>query len=275
MRVLFAAIMVLLAVGVIKYSLETASLRDEAARRLNLSSSTELAWKSVLETLSFNLYRGAQNERLDLSAYYVEAERKNRRAENIALTFLGVAAIYLTARWITLRRRLAGNMLKREIALDLVVLTGVAFVVGIVAPVMALSAHTELPVLGTVILKYESKSVVTALSSLMHSGNWFIALLIGLFSVMMPAAKTLVSLLCLQSRRPAWATKASHFIKAIGKWSMADVFVVAIFLAYFALGSDKFSDATAGLGLYFFAAYCLFSQFTSHYLLSAARAEFD
>ena len=267
MRAIFYSVLLVLACGVIKYSVESAQLSDEAARKLDLSSSTELAWKSVLEKLTFNLYRGAQDERLNLSAFYVESERKQTRAEHTAWAFLLVAAFYLGTKYAIARRSSAAKI-SPEIAMDCIVVAFIAFLVGIVAPVMALRAYTDLPVLGTVILKYESKSVVTALSALLDSGNWFIAFLIAMFSLLVPAAKTVVSLISLQSRKPRWSLRATRFIKAIGKWSMADVFVIAIFLAYFALGSDQFSDATVGLGLYFFAAYCLLSQFTSHYLLA-------
>ena len=93
-----------------KYSVESAQLSDEAAHRLDLASSTELVWKSVLEKLSFNLYQGAQDERLDLSAFYVEAERKQMRAEHIAWVFLFIVAGYLGGKYALLRRMRAAKM---------------------------------------------------------------------------------------------------------------------------------------------------------------------
>ena len=269
MRAIVFSILLMLALGVIKYSAESAELSDAAARRLNLSSSTELAWKSFLEKLSFKLYQGAQDEKLDLSAYYAQAERKQNRANKTAIAFFVFAGAFILLKAIFINRG-GRKSLARGLALDCIVIAFLAFFVGILAPIMALSAFTELPVLGTVILKYESKSVVTALLSLFSGGNWFIGLLVGLFSVLVPALKTGISLICLQSQKTRWSEQAGRIVKAIGKWSMADVFVIAIFIAYFTLGSDQFSDATVGLGLYFFSAYCLISQFISHYLLTAA-----
>ena len=267
MRVIAYLLLLICAAGVVKYSLESAHLSDQAAHRLNLSSSTELAWKSVLEKLTFSLYQGAQDEKLSLSVYYAEAERKQTRAEHTALAFLVVASAFITLR---VFRRRQSNSNFDTLALDCIVIAFISFVVGILAPIMALSAFTELPVLGTVILKYESKRVLSALAALFAGGNWFIGVLIGVFSVFVPALKTIISLLCLQSKQSKWSEKASNIVKAIGKWSMADVFVIAVFIAYFALGSDKFSDATVGLGLYFFSAYCLISQLTTHYLLKTS-----
>ncbi|MGR8949451.1 MAG: paraquat-inducible protein A [Gammaproteobacteria bacterium] len=272
MRAIVYPILLILALGVIKYSAESAELSDAAARRLNLSSSTELAWKSFLEKLSFNLYQGAHDEKLDLSVYYAEAERKQNRANNTAVAFFVFAGAFILIKAILINRG-ARKILDRDLALDCIVIAFLSLVVGILSPIMALSAFTELPVLGTVILKYESKSVVSALSSLFSGGNWFIGLLVALFSVLVPALKTGISLMCLQSQKTKWSARAGSIVKAIGKWSMADVFVIAIFIAYFALGSDQFSDATVGLGLYFFSAYCLISQFTSHYLLKSATRD--
>ena len=55
---------------------------------------------------------------------------------------------------------------------------------------------------------------------------------------------------------------------------MADVFVVAILVAYFAVSGDEFSEAKVEVGLYFFATYCLASLLSTHLLvrsLDAAR----
>jgi hypothetical protein len=61
-------------------------------------------------------------------------------------------------------------------------------------------------------------------------------------------------------------------VEAIAKWSMADVFVVALFIAYLAAQASATPtqgpnaapallefDARFGTGFYWFAAYCLFS----------------
>jgi hypothetical protein len=63
-----------------------------------------------------------------------------------------------------------------------------------------------------------------------------------------------------------------QFVEAIAKWSMADVFVVAILIAFLAAQASTASTtgpaaapaliafkATFGSGFYWFAAYCLFS----------------
>ena len=68
------------------------------------------------------------------------------------------------------------------------------------------------------------------------------------------------------------------FEKAIGKWSMADVFVIAIMVAYLAAVASKDMDELFSLeaefssGFYYFLGYCLLSILASQ-LLTGRKAE--
>ena len=61
---------------------------------------------------------------------------------------------------------------------------------------------------------------------------------------------------------------AVRFVHTVGRWSMADVFVVAVLLAMLALGRDPATRATAGPGLYAFAGSCLCSLWAAAWLPS-------
>jgi uncharacterized paraquat-inducible protein A len=64
---------------------------------------------------------------------------------------------------------------------------------------------------------------------------------------------------------------------AISKWSMADVFVIAIFIAYLAGNGIQESrglvdfQATLGIGFWYFLGYCLVSILGTQLLSSALR----
>jgi len=58
------------------------------------------------------------------------------------------------------------------------------------------------------------------------------------------------------------------FFKMIGKWSMVDVFVVAVFLVYLTSNNADVTKAEIEVGLYFFLAYVIVSMILS---LSANR----
>ena len=53
------------------------------------------------------------------------------------------------------------------------------------------------------------------------------------------------------------------FFKTIGKWSMVDVFVVAVFLVYLTANKAETSRAEVEVGLYFFLAYVMVSMLVS------------
>jgi len=62
----------------------------------------------------------------------------------------------------------------------------------------------------------------------------------------------------------------------IGKWSMADVFVVATFLSYLSfsnMNSGIDTEAKTLVGLYFFLAYCILSIASSPIIELAVKRE--
>jgi paraquat-inducible protein A len=49
------------------------------------------------------------------------------------------------------------------------------------------------------------------------------------------------------------------FVNLISKWSMADVFVVGVFIAFLSLQSNKNISAELHSGFYYFLSYCVIS----------------
>jgi uncharacterized paraquat-inducible protein A len=111
------------------------------------------------------------------------------------------------------------------------------------------------------------------------------ATLILLFSVLVPVAKSAAVGSAMLMSDPARRRGTLGFVEVIAKWSMADVFVVALFITYLAAQASQVApgDPTAGpplvaftadfgAGFYWFAAYCVFSlasqQLTARVLAS-------
>jgi len=135
----------------------------------------------------------------------------------------------------------------------------------------------------------QTRSIVGSVRRLYEVGSPVPATLILLFSVIVPLAKSaLVAWAMFMAasarRRTLW------FVEAIAKWSMADVFVVALFIAYLAAQASTASahdpnaappliafSAHFGSGFYWFAAYCLFSlasqQFTRRMVAATKDVE--
>ena len=98
--------------------------------------------------------------------------------------------------------------------------------------------------------------------------------IILLFSVLLPVSKIVLTLAVIL-KNSLLNNKVIHFmISKTSKWSMADVFVVAVFLAFLAFNNMQTGISTESnvlIGLYFFLGYCILSiisaSLTEKYLL--------
>lgn len=93
-------------------------------------------------------------------------------------------------------------------------------------------------------------SVFGGLIQFISDGEWLLAFAIGGFAVIFPMAKTLVGLWAWL--RPAAAAPALHLAHGLSKWSMLDVFVIA--LVVMTAKSSIVADASLGPGAWCFAA---------------------
>lgn len=109
---------------------------------------------------------------------------------------------------------------------------------------------------------YENKSVIELINVLMSQGNYLVGVSILLFSVLIPLIKLSVSAAMLASAKFRNMPAVHSVIAGIGKWSMADVFVAASFLAFLSFNSMTTgiqTEAVTLLGLYYFLSYCVLS----------------
>lgn len=108
---------------------------------------------------------------------------------------------------------------------------------------------------------YQNKGISDVISLLWHNSNKPVALAIAVFSVVIPAIKLLFTLLMLIL--PITELKRLRkFLMFIAKWSMADVFVVSLFLAFLSFANMSpgvETDASILFGLYYFAGYVFIS----------------
>jgi len=138
--------------------------------------------------------------------------------------------------------------------------------------------------MGDVEVFQQTRSIVGSVRRLYEVGSPVPATLILLFSVVVPFVKTALVGWAMFVADDARRRRTLTFVEAIAKWSMADVFVVALFITYLAAVASQSAPAAGppllafraefGAGFYWFAAYCVFSlasqQLTARVL--AARA---
>jgi paraquat-inducible protein A len=135
----------------------------------------------------------------------------------------------------------------------------VCFALGLVLPVA---------VFETLFVFTERPSLLEVIDGLWQEEDYAIAFLVGLFSVVFPAAKLLVLHLA------AYAPERLHWVERVGvlsKWSMADVLVVA--LAIFAAKTSGLAEAATQSGIWFYAAATLLSAAAAVILTRRARMQ--
>jgi hypothetical protein len=122
----------------------------------------------------------------------------------------------------------------------------------------------------------QTRSILSAVRRLYEVGSPAPATLILLFSVVVPFGKAALVAWAAFVADAARRRRTLGFVETIAKWSMADVFVVAIFIAYLAAKASTTTPGAAtpplvafsahfGPGFYWFAAYCLFSLASQQY----------
>lgn len=131
----------------------------------------------------------------------------------------------------------------------------------------------------------QTRSILSAVRHLYRVHSPTPATLILLFSVLVPFTKAMLVLWAVTHRDATTRRQTLHFVELIAKWSMADVFAVALFITYLAARASQSAPgagavaslvnftASFGPGFYWFAAYCLVSlgtqQVTARWLMAA------
>lgn len=116
----------------------------------------------------------------------------------------------------------------------------------------------------------KTRSIWGTTVELFESGNAVVAGLVMLFSIIFPTLKLSLMLIQQLPIKESIRLDINRFTSAISKWSMADVFVVALIVTYMAgnasagMGQLLKTSANFEAGFYYFSAYCLFSIFSSY-----------
>jgi len=122
-----------------------------------------------------------------------------------------------------------------------------------------------------------TRSIWGTVESLAETGNLLVALLIVFFSLVIPVCKLLLQAVSVLIPRVELCNQLLSLNAVLSKWSMADVFVMGLLVAYLAgSASDQTGNiltmhASLGIGFYYFLAYCLFSVAAGSMLRESSR----
>ena len=109
-------------------------------------------------------------------------------------------------------------------------------------------------------------SLVDSVFTFFHSGNFFLFLVTFLFSIIFPALKTIVGLYLWYTYKYGFGStdKIIIILSAISKWSMLDVFIIA--LVILVVDGRLFSEADIKLGVIVFTLSVILSSFAIYRL---------
>ncbi|MEK6772904.1 MAG: paraquat-inducible protein A [Bdellovibrionota bacterium] len=112
-----------------------------------------------------------------------------------------------------------------------------------------------------------SSTIWQGIVSLAQDGSWLIALVIFLASILIPFLKIIIlfylSLVAKKTTDPSFNIKLHQFVEAIGRWSMLDIFLLAVLVAVVKLG--KLTTVTAEPGAVMFLFVVIFTMLASAY----------
>jgi paraquat-inducible protein A len=130
----------------------------------------------------------------------------------------------------------------------------------LILSLVLLTAGLALPALsvGTFLFRRDY-SILQGIWAFWKAGNYFLFVIVGLFSVVLPTVKTLLSTYVWFAvpRANARAAKLVGMLAALSKWSMLDVFIIAI--TVLVMEGSLLSSADIHVGLVAFAAAVLLS----------------
>jgi paraquat-inducible protein A len=245
----------------------TARLRevaDDLASFEALDRRAVVTLDTWLEQLTGDWFARGGVTRDDLEVLDTLAARWRRELVWIGLGSVAALAAFvaLPAWWRRGRRDTVQHLVLASVAL---------LGLGFWAPLLTLTVRYDAPVVGRVVLDTTTKGLLESVQLFLSGPDWLLGVVILLFSVLVPIVKLVwIQVLILGERLGASAvTWLSH----VGKFSMLDVFVAALTVALFAFSGSGTTDARAGVGLYFFAGYCVTSLLASVVLERQHRFE--
>jgi paraquat-inducible protein A len=110
-----------------------------------------------------------------------------------------------------------------------------------------------------------SSTIWGGIVSLAESGSWPIAIVIFMASMVIPFLKLIIlfylSLTAHPDRHPKFKTRLYLIVEAIGRWSMLDIFLLAVLVAMMKLGA--WTTVVPELGSLLFAAVVIFTMLAS------------
>jgi len=245
--VIFSLILLILAWNAFKYSERFSEVNEDCAR--------EMEFKPKLFSVLKKISGGDEFDKNYLFELNKSAKYFEKKSINLSIGFAVVALMFFSFFRVL-------NLYRLKL-FSLLFVSSIAFIVGIYAPIMTISFYKNIPILGDVLIQFQSRSIIESLQTLLLSKNYFVATVLCFFSLVIPAFKTAFMFIKIIYLKNNPTSKQFFFHKILEKFSMAEIFTICIFLVYFTVSEGNESQASIHIGFYYFFCYVMVSIYCS------------
>ncbi len=163
------------------------------------------------------------------------------------------------------------NISKRNlVGIGLLVLSIILLIPGLTLDLITLDISVN--ALISIEVYNETRSIIGTIGELFANDNAWVGFLILFFSVVVPIIKAILLLLIGIFQHVPKRKGIHRFIGLISKWSMADVFVVGVFIAFLSLKTNDNVNAELHSGFWYFLFYCIVSIAASQVIQVSDKA---
>jgi len=233
------------------------NIQKEISKESGLDESINKKFDEIFEKISFGIYDKYSKESKNSKKLEIDAKSYYQNSIKSAYYYFGTVFIFLVLFY----------FMDREFFIILLSTTSiVSLFFALISPLLTIVVYQNIPVVGDVIFSFKSKSILNSIGEIYENSNYMVAFLILLFSVIIPLFKSLILLLYGFLKEYNRGRKIIDFVHKIGKWSMADVFVVSMLLVFFSTNQDIHTLLKMQIGIYFFISYVMLSMFASSFI---------
>lgn len=233
--------------------------------KLNIVDNLKLKLDIILQEMNFKGFEGREQARLN---------RLNQKSQG----YLVKSRKYLLLYFFTVLTTtiLLFFLDKNLFALFISIVAIISLSIALFTPILLLIVKTkDIIIIGQISLQHEVKTIVGVIGKLIDIGNYILAFVLILVSILIPFIKSIIILIHNIMRLLGHNSELHQIIKIIGKWSMVDVLVVAILVVFFTTNEDMTSEMIIESGLYFFLIYIFFSMISTYEMFMVSRTSND
>ncbi len=163
------------------------------------------------------------------------------------------------------KNNIASNHPVNALFLQILIALSIVFlIIGLLAPIFTVSK---------LIFIQNTFSILSGIQQLIENEQWFLFFIITSFSIILPIAKIVILSLLVSHKIDASQLNKKYlvWIHHIGKWSMLDVFVIAILIVGVKLGPVV--DIEMKFGLYAFTISVILVMIVTSQIVKLTRNE--